>query len=311
MAATTERTDVHRPAALVPEDYGLLGVFDHHEEDGNHYQYMELVQGMVAKGHRFAEASPNGGGSGTCGHCGHPGLRYSALMLHEPSGELLNVGEQCLDNRFSETTARFHRLRREAKLNRERRNLRAAFDQALADDPELATAYAEGDGHYIVDDIRSKHRRYGSISDKQRALVIKVAGEEAERERLEAERQAKREAALASGFEAPTGRQEVTGRVVGTRVSEGMYGTSYRITVLVEAEQEWRVNLTCPSKLTDLLNDEQVEASGDHWVNTRLSDLRGRTVTVTATLEEPDEGDPLFRFGKRPTKPVLHPQQEA
>lgn len=301
MAATRERTDVHRPAALVPEDYELLGVFDHHEEDGNHHQYMELVQRQVAEGHRFASASPNGGGAGSCGHCGHGGLRYSALMLHEPSGELLNVGEQCLDNRFSETSERFHRLRREAKLNRERRNLRAAFEQALEDDPELAAAYAEGGGHYLVDDIRSKHRRYGSISDKQRALVIKVAGEEAERERLEAERQAKREAALASGFEAPTGRQEVTGTVVGTRVKDGMYGITQRMTLLVEAEQEWRVNMTVPSKLLDQLVEEVEWWGGD------LRDLHGRTVTVTATLEEPAEGDPLFRFGKRPSKPVLHP----
>src|SRR4051812_881419 len=104
------RTDVHRPSALVTEDYEYVTSYDAHPTEGDRRGIMEYLQ---RTGRSFGENHS----AGTCFHCGQR-CRYIAVLLHAPTGDLVKVGEQCLANRFDLATADFHRLRKAAELNR-------------------------------------------------------------------------------------------------------------------------------------------------------------------------------------------------
>lgn len=83
---------------------------------------------------------------------------------------------------------------------------------------------------------------------------------------------------------APSGRVAVTGEVVSTRVTEGDYGTSYKM--LVKADEGFKVWVSIPSALLE---------------TTTVEEAKGRRVTFTATLQ-PSADDASFAFGSRPSK---------
>ena len=86
---------------------------------------------------------------------------------------------------------------------------------------------------------------------------------------------------------APTGRTTITGQIVARKISENAYGSTDRITVLVDTEAgTWILNCSTPSAITG------------------VRPARGDTVSLTATVE-PSDTDPSFAFGKRPTKATL------
>lgn len=84
---------------------------------------------------------------------------------------------------------------------------------------------------------------------------------------------------------APTGRVVVTGEVVSTKVVEGDYGTTYKLTV--KADEGFRVYVSMASSLWDDL--------------TSFAAAQGRRLTFTATLQ-PSGDDVSFAFGSRPAK---------
>lgn len=161
-----DRTDVHRPIALVTEDYEFYSVIDHEDDDeiDECVGFNEAVRSYVeANGHRFAGVHP----PGQCDHCGAH-LRYAALLVHMPTGELVEVGETCLDNRFSFATTEFQARRKKAELNRQRQRIRQAVAEFVADDPDLAwMAENERDAlpehiaanHFLMDVAHRRHLR--------------------------------------------------------------------------------------------------------------------------------------------------------
>lgn len=209
------RTDVHRPSApeFDPAAYEFLGCYDLHEDPmlgGQRREYSARVAGLVRKGYTWTSAPY---GSGKCSHCG-ANLRYVALMLHTATKTLLNVGETCLDNRFSVTKGEFRAAQKRAAELRAQHARLAAWERLCADLPELVWAsYAENiavsgaesetvEGHYArpayrrikpgtrwderhgkgwacttLADIARKARQYGDLSEKQAALVVRLVRE--------------------------------------------------------------------------------------------------------------------------------------
>ena len=269
------RLDPHSPSNLVTEDYSFAYAFDGHPREGDRAACVPIVNRLVEDGWHFA--SIHDGDS--CDHCGAR-LRYVAVLKHAPTRTLVKVGETCLDNRFDLATADFHRLRQQAKLNRERTAL-AEKREAFHADPRNARAVAflnerldAGDHGYegFYFDLLSNFNRYGSLTERQVDAVHRAI----EREAAYAARKAA-EAAL------PTtpvieGRIPITGTVLSVKWQENGYGG--REVMTVRDDRGFKVWGSTPSGVT-------VD--------------RGNIVAFVATVTKSDR-DESFGFFKRPTK---------
>tara|TARA_R110000822_G_scaffold120633_2_gene254132 strand:- start:1900 stop:2748 length:849 start_codon:yes stop_codon:yes gene_type:complete len=183
--------------------------------------------------------------------------------------------------------------------DREVEKTRNAADGAafLAERPELAAALLVESP--LLADLAARLAKWGSISDKQVALAIKVAGEQELRE-------------VEVKGTAPAGRVEITGEVVSCKWRDSAYGGAWKMTVKVVTEAgAFRVWGSVPAaletaaiELLDELRADARRADAYSTVQFNLSDaLRGRSITFTGTVEPSDEAD--FGFFKRPSKAAL------
>jgi hypothetical protein len=276
------RTDIHRPSApeFDPTDYECVDVFDLHPDAMQGRYRMEAVNRLMDAGYRRGGVHP----MGQCSHCG-AALRYTALMIHEPTKAYLWIGEQCLGNRFElESATKFHELRKAAALNRERAaksdRIAAliAAHPVLADLTDEACASAYGD---FVASVSYQLRRDGRLTERQIATIERIIPEQIERAHQAAIWEDQRREEAVTAQPAPAGRVVVTGEVLSIRDKETAYGRVWKMTV--RAAQGFRVWVTVPAELDlDALP-------------------HGTWVRFTATLT-PSDDDALFAFGKRPTK---------
>ena len=155
------RTDPHTLRHLRPEDYRFVAAFDNEpERDCDYYlddpDRHSLAMDIAAqignapqiaehwRARLAAEAMPDGhwnrSGGGRCDHCGaRP--RYVAVLRHLPTGQLLPVGETCLDNRFGDDAVEhLDRLRGQAVARRERVSWRMQRTAWLSADPRHVEA---------------------------------------------------------------------------------------------------------------------------------------------------------------------------
>jgi hypothetical protein len=289
------RTDIHRPSAPAfdPEAYDCWGVFDLNPECGDSGDRILTVNRAVSEGYRFASHQAGG----QCGHCGAR-LRYVALMTHQPSMDMIWVGETCLAGRFeSLTKAQFAQLRKTAQLDRERQARLVAFQELCQDYPVLVWAtYAHnigaagaGDQTWgerngkgwaisVLDDIARKARQYGDLSDAQAALVGRLVDELAGAEAETAKRDAAAAEEAANAKPVPTGRIVVEGEVLTVKFQDNDFGGSLKMLV---AGAGWKVWGTVPAAI------DGVE--------------RGDRVRLTATVTASDD-DENFGFYSRPSK---------
>lgn len=297
---TTTRTDAHRPSApdFDPQAYTWTGdAVDFNPEDGTSsresgwFDADLTIRALEAEGYSFSEVhNPELGFGVQCQHCGAR-LRYAALLKHESTKEMLWVGETCLDNRFSGMTkAQFDHLRKTAMLAREAAAKLAAFNEFLANHPELAPAtyarnlvgddsekYGTSWATSVITDILSKLRQYGSISEKQIAFVVKLIGE------IE-EKIANYTEPVPAG-PAPRGKQTIEGEIVGYKVVDGYMGGTSTLKMIVLLDNGSKVYGTSPTSLMDA--------------------NKGSRVQFSATFEAPRDEDETFAFFKRPTKAVI------
>lgn len=263
------RTDVHRPAALVTEDYEYFGSGYYGTADEPGYSPLNTPQGaaLLDAGWRFAGVS--GGG---CDHCGAR-LRFFALMLHAPSHTIIRVGETCLDNRFERASADFHRLRKQAQLDRERQRIKNERLRwfAVNPDAEVALAWAESQNSEFHYNFVRSVRNYGNASAKFLAAMMR---DMARAERIAAERAA--EAETATPVVAGKGI-EITGEVVSVKWHENAYGG--REVMTVKDARGFKVWGSVPASIDNV--------------------QKGDTVTFVANVEASDK-DETFGFFKRP-----------
>ncbi len=122
------------------------------------------------------------------------------------------------------------------------------------------------------------------------------------------------QAAEAAAHPAPSGAVVVAGEIVGTKVQEGDYGTSYKITV--KDDRGFKVYASLPKAQVDQLHGTWMallEANGDSIYdfgpdfffmggdNYPWKGAKGMRITFTATLT-PSQDDVSFAFGSRPRK---------
>jgi hypothetical protein len=218
--------------------------------------------------------------SSRCGVCGHA-VKYGGVLVDVELKEGVMVGNDCLAT-YNQVSQGYVEAQYEARRLAALARGYARFNAFVADKPELAQAFITGKGHHIIEDIASKLREYGSISQRQIDLVIKIAPE------VHAEQVAV--AARPEPLDAPDGHVTVIGEILSIKSVDG-YGYNQTTTkMLVESVDGWKVWITMP------LN---------------LDAARGDVVQFDATLT-PSHNDPKFAYGKRPTRAgVLTPTEPA
>jgi hypothetical protein len=283
----TKRTDTHRAGAIIPAHYREVLHYELPGGDGMHFAWdcerptFEMGSGGGCKGHphfgdaccvrrlqtsgvKFAEH----GAPGKCTACG-AAFRRGAVFVHD-NGEHIHLGHDCADkyemlmdrSAFEVEMGRHQKARATQLVRQQNAEERAAFlDAHPGLDLDLQV------DHRIVRDIAARFEQYRTLSDKQVALVQKLAAE------------ARNPPPPPKHVAAPTGRVDFCGRIVSKKCVESDFGLTTKITVEVtEADGTWLVWCTLPSDAADA--------------------ERGDVLQFSATLEVGREKH--FAFGKRP-----------
>lgn len=278
---TITRTDIHRPSVIKPEEYEFIGiVYDPREqtevggaamlaEERENIRHFMKTHGAKWAGHEHG---------GTCQCCGASAL-YLAAFYHEPSKEVIRVGEDCTQKLGFGCENSFNAARRKVANAKEYASGKARA-QAILSEMGLSQAwdiwkmtnrpdfYEEN----TVNDMVRNLVRYGNLSEKQEAFMRKLLHTINHREEIAAQRAAEKAAAA----DCPTGRIVITGVVLTTKMIEGGYG--HTLKMLIKTKEGYTLWGTVPSSLT-------VE--------------RGDSVAIKATVA-PSKNDPKHGFFSRP-----------
>jgi hypothetical protein len=305
--ATAPRTDIHRTSQIVTEEYAYVFTFAHarmcggwpepsfnfncaldraeggrrdRDATGEHVGGIHradgrcCIVGLQAQRAVGAAKFADHGSPSTCTVCG---ARFNDgdVWFHEPTSTYLFIGHECAEkyqlladrgdyNAFTTSRERGRAAYRLAQARKSAYDTFCEKHEGLAADLKVP--------HRIVEDIASKLRRYGSLSDAQVALVRKLANEVRNPPPAEAH------------VPAPEGRVEVTGTVVSIKpYTSDLYGTTMKMTVKVETPKgSWLCWGTVPAA---------------------IDPRRGDQVTFSATLKHGNE--PHFAIYSRPTKARL------
>lgn len=275
------RDDIHRPSVIQPEEYDFIGIaYDpkaEHEVGGLMLlaeEQQTIRHFMKLKGARYASHSHGG----SCYCCGAQAL-YLAVFYHEKTNECIKVGETCAEKLRMGEPERFATARRSVK---------AALDaiagkrkaQALLNNLGLGEAWklyesteaAKTKEELTVRDMVRGLIRHGRLTEKQEAFLKRLLYTIANKDRIMAEREAEKLAALPC----PTGRIVIIGTVLTVKTVESVWGDTLKM--LVKTKEGYTVWGSVPSGLT---------------VN------RGEPVTFKATVE-PSKDDPKHGFFSRP-----------
>jgi hypothetical protein len=285
---TTNRTDIHSPTNVRLEEYSFVGAVDLQGYEG-----ARPTQAMIERRHHLLGLLRNSGsgihssqGRAQCDHCGAH-LRYIGILRHNPTGTHIQVGEVCLDSRFSGlATPQFQALRKAAELDRAQHRIRQAVEAFTRDNPDLAWMAQlplpdEYTHNSFLVDVAHKLRQYGDLSERQIAAVRASVQREQEfqarkRERLRA---AGNRTSQRPHANVPTGRVEITGEVYKVRFPEPE--DAFPSTkVLIADDRGFRVWGTLPSSLDSV--------------------QRGDRVSLVATVQV-SKNDLSFGFYSRPT----------
>lgn len=279
--AILERTDIHRPSAIVPADYTFVA----HDflPAESMFQCAILSHNRSVKAAHMART----GGTysqhehgGNCDVCGSVNAIYTLTFYHSPSNSYIHVGADCADKLDSGSDFGHSQFRKAISDAREAHAGKlkaqallsdaghsAAWDIYKATDRE-AFKYEE----CTITDIVAKLVRYGSISDKAMAYVGTLLAKIPQREAVQIQRMEEK----AQAANCPKGRITVEGVIVKIADHENSFGVTTKMTV--KHDSGYLVWGTMPSS---------------------CSALKGDRVKFTATVE-PSPDDSKFGFFKRP-----------
>jgi hypothetical protein len=305
-----QRTDIHRPGAIIPanyeqwNDYALasaggvpaMGIdcaqpYNVYDGAGRfvhtvHPACHDSGRCCVASTERHCRRDGRAvyGAAGRCGVCGARFI-FGTMFRHAPTGEIVHMGHDCARKyEILADWATFDLGLERARKVAAKITARAKGDQERQDfldaHPGLADAFTVE--HRIISDIKERFAQWRMISDKQVALVLKLANEVRNPVARPTE----------INVAAPIGRVAFTGEIVSAKIHSGDYGDTIKITIKVSADGGcWLAWLTAPQELCNEIWNETKKPA--------IESMRGRTVTITATLSAGREAH--FAFGKRPT----------
>lgn len=297
MPSTARRTDEFRPSAIDPTTLVYVGDIYVGRDADIASSYAREAAAVSRELERLGAINPEDWGAtksfadGTtqehrgCDHCGAR-YAYGSVFFHEPSARAVIFGHTCASKLDLEGETQAERTRslarKEAKAAREARE-RAEQAQALVDaHPGLAEALTTP--HRIVEDIAGKLAKFGSISPKQIALVIKLA----EQVRIDRE----------TATECPEGTVVVEGEVLSVKAKSDF--DRVRLVWTVRDDRGFKVWGTVPSAL--------VGGYGETAEDSKVG--RGGRVRFTATVTRSDR-DETFGFAKRPRKAEVLSEGQA
>lgn len=271
---------VHNPTNFEPRDYEVLDYLDNHRPE-YFGQSVEAYEQEVRWWEREMEQAFGSDWRAKihhCTHCGNGSVRWITAVRHIPTSETVVFGAVCTARLgFADKHAfKLAQLQARAEARKVRFTIYTKRQEFLAKHPEIADALAHIDepihaNNRFAKDVLAKLDQYGDLSDKQVSAVVSSLRRDVEF----AERRA-REDAEPKG-DAPSGRVEVTGKVLSIQARASDWGISLKM--LVKLENNAKVWCTVPSR-------ETIE--------------RGDTITFRATFEV-SKDDKSFAFGSRPT----------
>lgn len=322
------RSDVHRPADFDPADYQVIDYLDNKRPEppfpgprGISADAYALYEAAVAEWQRrifehFPDWRTDGGDHQSihqCNHCGHPAIRWVAVVEHVPTGDRLAFGEICAERCDLAGRDAFR-----AKFIKDR----AALEQAAYENKMRRSAFAQ-DNQDVVDFLANVNDDYdsrepeflislkaqlgnkGELSDAQVEAARKFIAKRQERdERIAAER-----ASLADAPPLVEGRRVIEGEVVSHKWTENRgYGSQHKM--LVREADGNKVYGTVPASIDELTVNHIVHPDADNFSQVEYVDgieLRGLRVRLTGTVERSKDDD-HFGFFSRPSKGEVVPQ---
>jgi hypothetical protein len=284
-----DRTDIHRPSAIIPADYEFVAFEYIKLDDGNILGNCAILQAeraikeahMTRTGGKYATHEHGG----SCQVCGANAI-YTVLFYHSKTNEYIRTGQDCAEkmempydelryNAFRKGITD-HRLAFAGKRKAEALLNDKGFQQAWGiygeTNPEVTARY-EYEERTIVD-IVGKLVKYGSQSDRAINYIGVLLSKIGKRAEIEAQRAT--EAAKAA--DCPEGRVWVNGEVLSTKIQEADFGPTLKM--LVRDNTGYKVWGTVPSSIS-------VE--------------RGDNVKFSANVKPADD-DKKFGYFSRPTK---------
>lgn len=211
---------------------------------------------------------------GKCQHCG-TWHHYGAIFKDRRDGAYVTIGNVCASKFFHFKSRKAYLVAKAAREAKEAASKAEGLRKAekfLAGRDDLREALETP--HYIVQDIRAKLFRWGSISDNQVELVFKIQRQEAERT-PEPEPVNIPEDVL-------TGRVALAGVVLGIKCVDSEWGVTTK--VLVRDDRGFKVCGTYPT-------------TGESYD-------KGALISFVARVER-SKDDPTFGFFSRPTNGEL------
>lgn len=295
------RTDCHRPGAIVPADYAPIvyysapsyglpcginwrpeGPCSVHEECREDPEMASECRssGFVPTSYatHYADLIRIGGLT-NCSVCG-AAFKYGTVYRHVPTGEYISMGHDCSEKYEMAAddatwTAQADMRARAALAHKTEAMRKNAWESLQRSEPELAAAfsYSYPDRSFaarVVPDILDRGRQYGfgKLSDKQKALVLKL------------HREVTQPKAPEPSFpvaEVPEGRVTLDARLVHWRNQESDFGTVVKALFVVATEEgDWKLWTTLPKGSPS---------------------VKGSILRITATVKRKEPG---FGVGSRP-----------
>lgn len=224
---------IHRKGAMVVTDYQYLYSFALQSDDcptGVNLQQL-WADRKEAHYHR----------SGGCAACGQTNYLYGAMVVHLPTGQLVELGWQCaetLDFGHAFATEQAQVLAEVSRLKKQHEaQLRLEHANAwIAATPWAAQAFDLCADNTTVQDLLQSLRRWGSLLEPQQNLLQRILRVELERRNG------------APRVQAPQGTGlTVTGKLLARKVEKTVYGSATKMLLEVPAEGgSWRAWGTLP-----------------------------------------------------------------
>lgn len=286
------RTDIHRPAVLVPEDYEFVA-FEYIKLDDFGSCGFILAERATISAHmaRTGATYSHHAHGGNCHICGAHAI-YTALFYHRPSSVYIRTGLDCADKLDCGDVERFRKQvtsaleqvagKRKAQALLEATRLGQAWTIYLAG-PQDTDRREEG----ILRDIVGWLVQHGRISDPQMTFLRRLVDGIVNRPTIEAARLA--ESLASAPVPITAKRMRILGQVLSVRRADGRNVFTSRM--LVRHADGWKVWGSIPSAI-----------AGD--ITT------GATVAFDAALKVSDK-DQKFGYFSRPTKAEILNIMEA
>lgn len=287
---TPMRTDCHAPSNIKPEDYEFEGCFYLIMPQDMRILcafYPDAFKAFQEEKQRWLDRLAVEGFAGNfrakknCDHCGAH-FHYANVWMHKPTQQLIVVGQTCADNTMEKSSraqleygrlvSRVHSVRELAKSREAAEKRKSSFFELY---PDMIEALKTD--HYIVRDIATRLNEYGSLTDKQVALVRKLASEALQPKEAEE-----------VWLPVTEGRRSVVGTILATKTQEGFMRRQSELKMLVKvdgiggSEKIW---CTCPRSLWQTAESD--------------ASLKGARISMTITVVR-SRNDATFGIGKRP-----------